>query len=94
MVDIVRLAPGQELPDVPDDQPWLAVEASDDGRFVGTGWGHKSSGECVFYISVAESDLTLEGAVEAAAQWGAEHGVDRVWVQSDPGSWNSAERRR
>jgi hypothetical protein len=86
LVEIVRLEPGQELPDVPDDQPWLAVEASDDGRFVGTGWGYKSGGECVFYISLANSDLSLEAAVEAAVSWGSEHGVDRVWLKTDPAS--------
>jgi hypothetical protein len=86
LVEIIRLEPGQKLPEFPDDQPWLAVEASDDGRFFGTGWGYKDSGEAVFYISLPANDLTLEAAEEAAVNWAARHGVDCVWLRTDPDS--------
>ena len=45
MVEVVRLRPGEQMPVMPDEQPWLTVEASDDGRFFGkrplttVGWG-------------------------------------------------------
>ena len=39
MVELTYLAPGERLPELPDDEPWLTVEASCDGRFFGTGYG-------------------------------------------------------
>lgn len=84
MVELVYLRPGEEMPKVADDQPWLIVEASDDGRFFGTGWGRKLSGEGVFYVSLAEDDASLEEALGAATKWAGERGVIRIWVQTSP----------
>ena len=72
------------MPEVPDDEQWLAVEADDDGRFFGSGWGRKPSGESAFYVSLAENDATLEAAVSAAAEWAVERGISRIWVQATP----------
>jgi hypothetical protein len=44
--------------------------------------GFKPSGECVFYISLSENDVSLEVAIAAAREWAAEHGVSRIWVQT------------
>jgi hypothetical protein len=56
----------------------------DDGRFFGTGWGRKPSGEGVFYASLAENDASLETAIAAATEWAVERGVSRIWVQTSP----------
>jgi hypothetical protein len=84
MVEIIYLPPGERMPDLTEDEPWLTVEASDDGRFFGTGYGHKPSGEGVFYVSLAESDTSLEAAIAAATHWASERGVRRIWVQRTP----------
>jgi hypothetical protein len=84
MVELIYLSPGEQMPEVGDDQPWLTVEASDDGRFFGTGWGRKPSGEGVFYASLAENDASLEAAIAAATEWAVERGVSRIWVQTTP----------
>ncbi len=84
MVEVIYLQPGQLMPDPPQDEPWLTVEASDDGRFFGTGHGFNPSGEDVFYASLPESDVTLEAALAAATEWAAERGVPRIWVQTAP----------
>ena len=82
MVEVVHLEPDEQMPELPDDEPYLLVEASDDGRFFGSGWGHRPSGEVVFYMSAAESDVSLEAALAAAREWAAQRGVSRVWVQA------------
>ena len=85
MVEVTYLQPGEQLPHhLPDDEPWLTVEASDDGRFFGTGYGFKPSGEGVFYASLPESDVSLEAALAAATEWGRERGVRRIWVKTAP----------
>jgi hypothetical protein len=84
MVDLVYMAPGEQLPTLPDEEPWLSVEASDDGRFFGTGYGRMPSGEGAFYISLAEKDGSLEKAIVAATAWAEEWGVLRIWVQTTP----------
>jgi hypothetical protein len=84
MVDVVYLSPGEQMPEAADDEPWLTVEASDDGRFFGSGWGRKPSGEGVFYVSLAENDGSLEAALAAATEWANERGVARIWVQRTP----------
>ena len=84
MVELVYLSPGEQMPEAPDGEPWLTVEASDDGRFFGSGWGRKSSGESVFYVSLAENDASLESAIAAATEWAVERGVSRIWVQAAP----------
>ena len=84
MVDVIYLRPGEEVPEVPDDEPWLTVEASDDGRFFGSGWSRKPSGENAFYRSQSDDDVTLDAAIAAATKWAEERGVSRIWVQTTP----------
>jgi len=84
MVELVHLAPGEQMPHIPDEEAWVTVEASDDGRFFGTGSAYKPTGEAVFYASVAADDDRLEAALAAATDWAAEHGVRRIWVQATP----------
>jgi hypothetical protein len=66
MIETVYLPPDEQMPEVADDQAWLIIEASDDGRFFGSGWGRKPSGEGVFYASLPENDISLEAALKAA----------------------------
>ena len=84
MVEIVQLAAGEQMPAMPDEEPWLTVEASDDGRFFGTGSAYKPTGEAVFYRSLAEDDASLEAALGAATEWAVKYGVRRIWVQATP----------
>lgn len=84
MVDYIYLQPGEQMPEVTDEDAWLIIEASDDGRFFGTGYGFKPSGEGVFYASLPESDITLVAALAAATKWGEDRGVPRIWVQTTP----------
>ena len=78
------MAPGEQMPTLPEEEPWLTVEASDDGRFFGTGYGRKPSGEDVFYVSSVENDGSLEAAIAAAVAWAEKRAVLRVWVQTTP----------
>ncbi|SEJ58151.1 hypothetical protein SAMN05428950_10289 [Sphingomonas sp. OV641] len=84
MVELIYLAPGEQVPILPGQETWIVVEASDDGRFFGTGYGRKARGEDVFYISSAESDGSLEVAIAAATMWAEQRGVPRIWVQTTP----------
>ncbi len=84
MVKYIYLQPDEQMPEVADEDAWLIVEASDDGRFFGSGYGFKASGEGVFYASSAESDVTLEAALAAATEWARERGVPTIWVQTSP----------
>ena len=84
MVEIVQLAAGEQMPKMPDDEPWLTVEASDDGRFFGTGSAYKPTGQAVFYGSLAEDDVSLAAALAAATEWAFKYGVRRIWVQATP----------
>lgn len=84
MIETVYLPPDEQMPEVADDQAWLIIEASDDGRFFGSGWGRKPSGEGVFYASLPENDISLEAALKAAIKWAGERGVARIWVQATP----------
>ena len=84
MVEIIHLAAGEQMPEMADHEPWLIVEASDDGRFFGTGSAFKPTGESVFYASLAESDISLKGAIGAARKWAIKYSVPRIWVQATP----------
>ena len=84
MAAIIYLSPGEQMPDRGDDEPWLIVEASGDGRFFGTGAAWKPSGEWVGYGSLPENDGALADALEAAERWAAKHSVPTIWVQTTP----------
>jgi hypothetical protein len=84
MVEHIYLQPGEQMPEMANEDAWLIVEASDDGRFFGSGYGFKASGEGVFYVSLPDSDVSLEAALAAAAAWAADRGVPRIWVQASP----------
>lgn len=84
MAEVIYLSPGEAVPEAWDDRAWLIVEASDDGRFFGTGSAWKPSGEWVGYCSLAENDHSLETALAAAQQWAAAYGVPEIWVQAIP----------
>lgn len=47
MAEVVYLTPGEQMPDLGDDERWLTIDASDDGRFFGTGGSWKPSGEAI-----------------------------------------------
>ena len=84
MANLIYLPPQEQMPDLGDDQRWLTVEASDDGRFFGTGGSWKADGEAVFYGSLAEDDVSLGKALEAAQAWAAKYRVPTIWVQLTP----------
>ncbi len=84
MAEIIYLQLGQQIPGFGDDEHWLMIEVSDDGRFFGTGYAQKETGEGVFYASLPESDVSLEAALEAAELWAAKYRVPRIWVQAAP----------
>ncbi|HRO34361.1 MAG TPA: hypothetical protein PLQ03_13240 [Brevundimonas sp.] len=84
MTEIIYLSPGEQMPDVGDDQPWLVIEASGDGRFFGTGASWKASGEWVGYGSLIEDDISLERALAAAQVWALKYSVPTIWVQVTP----------
>ncbi|TCP67939.1 hypothetical protein [Sphingomonas sp. PP-CE-1G-424] len=73
MTKIIYLSPGEQMPDRGDDEPWLIVEASDDGRFFGTGAAWNPSGEWVGYGSLPKNDGAFADAVAAAERWAAEY---------------------
>lgn len=81
MAQIVQLRSGEG---VPDEQRWLLIEASSDGLFYGTGAGELPTGEPVFYVSLAENDVSLDAALAAAKQWAAERNVPTIYVQTEP----------
>ena len=84
MAEVVYLQPDEQMPDSGDDQPWLTIDASDDGRFFGTGSSRKTSGEWVGYGSLAKDDVSLETALAAAQAWAEEYRVPIIWVQLKP----------
>jgi len=84
MAEVVYLKPDEQMPDLGDDQRWLIVDASDDGRFFGTGGSWKPSGEAVMYASLAEDDISLGRALAAAQAWAERYQVPTIWVQLTP----------
>lgn len=84
MADVVYLAPDENMPDCGADQRWLAIEASDDGQFFGSGGSFKANGEWVGYGSLAENDASFETTLAAAQQWAATYDVPTIWVQLKP----------
>jgi hypothetical protein len=86
MVGYIYLQADEQMPEMADEDAWLLIEASDDGRYFGTGYGFKASGEGVFYASRPENDTTLNGALAAAKEWAESRGVPSIWVQLSPNS--------
>ncbi len=84
VTEIIYLSPGEQMPDVGDDQPWLVIEVSVDGRFLGSGASWKASGEWVGYGSLVEDDVSLKTALVAAQEWATKYGVPTIWVQATP----------
>jgi hypothetical protein len=84
MAEVVYLPPDAQVPDLGDDQRWLIVEASNGGRFFGTGASWKANGEWVGYGSLAENDVSLEAALAAAQAWAEKYEVPTIWVQLEP----------
>lgn len=84
VADVIYLSCDEDMPDHGGDQRWLIIEASDDGRFFGSGGSFKADGEWGGYGSLAESDLSLESALTAAQQWANKHVVPTICVQPKP----------
>jgi len=84
MAEVIYLTPHEQMPDLGDDHRWLIVEASDDGRFFGSGASWKASGEWVGYGSLVEDDVSLEKALAAAQCWAEKYEVPTIWVQLTP----------
>lgn len=84
MADVIYLSPDENMPGQGDDQRWLIIEASDDGRFFGTGGSFKTSGEWVGYGSLPKDDVSLETALVAAQQWAEKYDVPIIWIQQRP----------
>ena len=84
MVEVVNLAPSEDMPDVGDDKPWLIVEATSEGLFYGSGASWKPNGEWVGYRSLTEDDVSLEATLKAAQEWAGKYGVPTMWVQVTP----------
>lgn len=84
MAEVIYLPPHEQLPDLGDEQRWLIIEASGEGRFFGTGGSWKSNGEWVGYGSLAEDDVSFEKALAAAQAWAEKYRVPTIWVQLTP----------
>lgn len=78
MVQIVYLGPGES---VPDEECWLRIDATDDGLFFGSGAGLLPNGDPILYVSLAESDVSLETALAAAQQWALDRNVQTICIQ-------------
>ncbi len=84
MAAIIYLSPGELMPDHGDNEPWLIIDASNDGQYFGSGGAWKPNGEWVGYGSLPEDDRTLADALAAAKRWAAKYGVPTIWVQTTP----------
>lgn len=84
MAEVIYLSPHEQMPDLGDDQRWLTVDASNDGRFFGTGGSWKANGEWAGYCSLPEDDVSLEKALAAAQAWAEQYQVPTIWVQLAP----------
>ncbi|MFN9109506.1 MAG: hypothetical protein ACK5XN_05475 [Bacteroidota bacterium] len=84
MTEIIYLSPGEAMPDIGDEQPWMTIEATGDGLFYGTGGSWKENGEWVGYCSLPEDDASLETALAPAKEWATKYGVPTIWVQVTP----------
>ncbi|MGC1469503.1 MAG: hypothetical protein WA793_08985 [Sphingorhabdus sp.] len=84
MAEVIYLAEGEDHPAFAEDERWITIDASNDGKFYGTGASWKSSGEWVGYCSLCEDDASLEKALAAAQQWAAKYKVNKIWAQLKP----------
>lgn len=84
MAEVIYLQPHEQMPDLGDRQRWIMIDASDDGRFFGTGGSWNVSGEWVGYGSLGEDDISLERAMAAAQAWADKYQVPTIWVQPTP----------
>lgn len=80
MTDVVYFS-SEPPPQFAEDQRWLIVEASGDGRFFGTGSSWKKNGEWLGYASLAEDDVSIEAAIAAARRWASKYEVPTIWVE-------------
>lgn len=84
MADVIYLSPDEDIPDYGDEMRWLRIEASDDGRFFGSGSSFKANGDWVGYGSLADDETCLEVALAAAQRWAGKYDVPTIWIQLAP----------
>ena len=89
MPKLVYLSPGELFQRTDEDEHWLYVHASGDGRFFGSGWARTADRQDAFYVSLAVNDATLERAIAAAMEWARQHDVPCIWVQLLPNGRHS-----
>jgi hypothetical protein len=82
MANTIYLSADQKMPDFGDDQRWILIHHSGDGRFFGSGASWKSTGEWVGYRSLAEDDVSLEAALSAAQEWANKYDVPTIWIEA------------
>jgi hypothetical protein len=83
VAEVIYLKPGEEMPDEGDEQRWLLIHPSGDGRFFASGGAWKPTGEWVGYGSLQEDDVSFEKALNAAQEWATKYHVPRIWVESE-----------
>ena len=59
---------------------YVLVESDDEGRYHGTGFGHRDGSDTI-YISKAEDDEDLSTSISAAKNWARGNGVSVVYVR-------------
>jgi hypothetical protein len=79
---VVYLKRGEEMPDKGDEQRWLRIHPSGDGRFFGSGGSRKQTGEWVGYGSLPEDDVSFEKALKAAQEWATKYDVPTIWIEA------------
>ena len=85
MVAIKFLKPDEPMPDDGEDATWLLIEPFDnDGKYYGTGAARTPTGGWVGYASLAENDVSLERALEAARAWAKKYDVSVICVRTEP----------
>jgi hypothetical protein len=82
VAEVVYLTKGEVMPDEGDNMRWLLIHHSGDGRFFGSGFSWKESGERVGYRSLSEDDVSLEAALSAAQSWATQYKVPKIWVEA------------
>ena len=80
MVEIIRLTDHADWPAIGEDERWIIVDSDSEGRFRGSGYSWKASGEGVGYLSLIEDDGDLDRALAAALEWATKYAVPKIWV--------------